>query len=88
MQKETPEMLCIEERPCEDTARTWLSGSQGEGAEETKPADTFILGFLASRLEKMNFCYLSHPIQYFVMVALINEYIGFRTIHYRYSDYY
>ena len=52
----------IEERPCENTARTWLSRNQGDRSQETSSLPTPQAKTSSlQNAEKMNLYCLSHP---------------------------
>lgn len=69
-----PRDVYTEKRPCDNMVKRWPSASQGkESSLETNPANTLILEFQPTEWQEVNYCYLNHPVWYFVLATLAHN---------------
>ena len=81
--KRLQECRSLKEKPCEDSARRWSSGSPG-GRPKERPNLATPWSWTSSLqiCEKTNFCCLSHPGCDILLVPLANKYINISALNY------
>ena len=81
--KRLQECRSLKEKPCEDSARRWSSGSPG-GRPQERPNLATPWSWTSSLqiCEKTNFCCLSHPGCDILLVPLANKYINISALNY------